>query len=131
MTDKLQGVRDSAAGVALGYFAGLRVHGKEEADAVKKTLEKLTAPYRKDPKLKAYRLLTPANAEGLFRAMMETPDAVLVLENCDRLVKSQHGKSLLRTIFKISKKDECLVTWCTARLNGRVEFTGGVILLLP
>lgn len=125
LEQKLNLLRDHVAGVAQGFKTGLYLYGEGgigKSHTVFQHLELLQIPHQ----LYNSRI----TAKGLFRTFANTPDAIHVLEDVERLTKDPDAQGVLRSAAWCQPGHKRYVTWTTATDGGeRFEFRGGLILI--
>jgi hypothetical protein len=122
---KLHLLRDLATAVVKGFKAGLYLYGIGgigKSYTVLDQLRRLEAPY----------VLWNARmtAKGLFLGLKQSPDAVHVLEDMERLTKDADAQGVLRSAMWAQPGCERVVTWTNATEGPqRFVFRGGLILI--
>jgi len=125
---KLQIIRDRTRSVALGYRNGLHLWGEGgigKSYSVLSELDRLKADYV----LNNSRL----TGRGLFDLLMEYPDQVHVLEDCEPLFTDKNACGVLRSALwgrtNSQHRQERLVTWRTCYGQLSFCFQGGLIFI--
>jgi hypothetical protein len=122
---KFQVVRDHVTAVAKGYKSGYFLYGNGgvgKSFTVFCHLRKLDAPHQ----LYNSRM----TAKGLFLALARAPDAVLVLEDMERLTKDPDAQGVLRSALWSQPGQERVITWTTASDGAqRFVFRGGLVMI--
>ena len=122
---KLHLVRDPVTAVVRGYKTGYYLYGAGgvgKSFAVLRHLESLDVAYQ----LYNSRM----TAKGLFLTLAQSPDAVHVLEDMERLTKDPDAQGVLRSALWSQPGHDRVVTWTTAKDGPqRFAFNGGLILI--
>ena len=118
-------VRDFVTAVAKGFKTGFFLHGSGgvgKSFTVLSHLGNLGACYQ----LYNSRM----TAKGLFLAMKNAPDAILVLEDMERLTKDADAQGVLRSALWAQPGHDRILTWTTATDGPqRFVFRGGLIMI--
>jgi hypothetical protein len=70
--------------------------------------------------------LTP---KGLFDAIVENPDKIHVIEDCEDVHKSQDFADILRPACDDGSDRDRVIRWKTAKQDFKQVFTGGIIII--
>lgn len=126
---KLQLVRDRVAAVADGTSTGFLLHGPggvSKSYTVLGELDRCRAEY--------ILFNSRATGRGLFNILQAHPDAVVVLEDMERLFRDAGAQGVLRSALwgpqarDGSGRRERLVTWTNPRQTLSFVFSGGIIV---
>jgi hypothetical protein len=126
--NKLQFLRDTVTGVAKGYVSGAIVTGRggiSKSYTIIDQLEKLGVP----KEVHNSRL----TGRGLVEKLASNPDAVHLVEDCERALSDPDVNGVLRSATwgntrNREGKTQRIVTWNVSKNPIEVEFTGGIII---
>src|SRR5262245_36382821 len=120
---KLKLVEDLVIRVADGLEHGFYLHGEGgigKSHLVFNTLDREGFPY--------HTFNSRMTAKGLFRTLQRHPDAVVVLEDMERLTNDKDAQGVLRSALSATQGKSRIVTWITADDPEEFEFRGGLIM---
>ena len=118
-------IGDLVAGVARKFKTGLFLHGSGgtgKSYLVLKRLQELCI---------AYLLFNSRmTGKGLFSVLKDNPDALIVIEDVERITHDPHAQGVLRSALWSQPGHERIVTWTTASEGVvSVPFRGGIIMI--
>ncbi len=121
---KFQLLRDRVTAVVRGLQTGLYVYGEGgigKSHTVTDQLEQLGATFQV--------FNSRMNGKGLFRALKEAPDSILVAEDIERLTNDRDAQGVLRAALCAVQGRDRRVTWTTGVESEHFLFRGGIVLL--
>jgi hypothetical protein len=121
---KFEVIRDRVRAVCEQYATGLYLYGTGglgKSYTVLKTLEELGYEH--------HQFHQRITAKGLFDALRDYPNSVLLLEDVDRLAKDCDAQGVLRAALWGQPGEPRLVTWTTARGRAQINYEGAVIMI--
>jgi hypothetical protein len=121
---KLNLLNDRVTGVVRGYASGLFLYGAGglgKSFHVVKQLEALECDFRP--------FNSRMSGKGLFRALEKSPDAVILVEDMERLTTDRDAQAVLLSALWSQGDRERIVTWVTGDVEKRFEFRGGLIMV--
>jgi hypothetical protein len=124
LESKFRLVRDRVDGIFQRFHTGLYLYGAgglSKSHTVLKHLDDTQANYR--------LFNSRMTAKGLCLELQDSPDALHVLEDMERITKDADAQGVLRSALWAQPGKRRMVTWTTATERIKFEFRGGIIMI--